>query len=161
MQSSSGNKTKELSDESFMKLFAVQDQDGPVTKGPRQKQQMSSPVSSIQNDFTRWCFDKVQAIGGISVDTPTFVGFLKEVESPYEVGDYIRTYLGDGKKARVFSREFLERRSRWKNARKDGEGSFEDNLCQPARAVNPNQNDFQEVKVIVIYHVNDCYCFCV
>jgi len=146
-QASSGKKTKELSDESFMKLFAVQDQEGPLPKGPRQKPQISSPVSSIQDDFTRWCFEKVQAIGGGVVDIPTFVGFLKEVESPYEVGDYVRSYLGDGKEARDFSREFLERRSRWKNARKDGGGSFEDNLCRPASAVNPNQNDFQEVKV--------------
>jgi len=103
--------------------------------------------SGMQDDFTKWCFESLQAMGG-NVDVPTFVGFLKEVESPYEVSDYVRSYLGDGREAREFGREFLERRSRWKNARRgghDGEAT-EDNLCRPASAVNPNQNDFQEVK---------------
>jgi PERQ amino acid-rich with GYF domain-containing protein len=134
-----------------MKLFNVQDRQSEIgsspNKGSRGGKQPAHPTpnSGPQDDFTRWCFEKVQAIGG-SVDIPTFVAFLKEVESPYEVGDYVRSYLGDGKEAREFSRDFLERRSRWKNARKDGGGSLEDNLCRPASAVNPNSNDFQEVK---------------
>jgi len=145
-----------MSEDPFLKLFSVQDRQSessgsgpsPAKSGNRSgKQQVhSSPNSGPQDDFTRWCFEKVQTIGG-SVDIPTFVGFLKEVESPFEVGDYVRSYLGDGKEARDFSREFLERRSKWKNSRKDGGGSLEDNLCRPASAVNPNSNDFQEVKV--------------
>jgi len=124
--------------EEFMKLFHnSQQEQNSGNKKP----------SGTQDDFTKWCFESLQAMGG-NVDVPTFIGFLKEVESPYEVSDYVRSYLGDGREAREFSREFLERRSRWKNARKgrdDGEVA-EDNLCRPASAVNPNSNDFQEVK---------------
>lgn len=152
---SGGKKGKDSSttDDSFMKLFALQQEggEGPSSKGGRSKGQVqNSPGSGGPPDeFTRWCSDRIQAIASGSVDIPTFVSFLKEVESPYEVGDYVRSYLGDGKEAKEFSREFLERRSRWKNARKEGgsSGGFEDNLCRPASAINPNSNDFQEVKV--------------
>lgn len=132
-----GKRIKESSEDQFMQLFQIS-----------KEQNSSIQKSGNQDEFTKWCFESLQAMGG-NVDIPTFVGFLKEVESPYEVSDYVRSYLGDGREAREFSREFLERRSRWKNARRgrdDGEG-FEDNLCRPASAVNPNQNDFQEVKV--------------
>jgi PERQ amino acid-rich with GYF domain-containing protein len=146
-QSSGGKKTKEMSEDAFMKMFSVQDNEiGGPGKSPRPKTQGMGGGSN--DEFTRWCSDRIQAIASGSVDIPTFVSFLKEVESPYDVGDYVRSYLGDGKEAKEFSREFLERRSRWKNACKTGGGSIEDNLCRPASAVNPNSNDFQEVKVI-------------
>lgn len=45
---------------------------------------------------------------------PTFVSFLKEVESPYEVHDYIRAYLGDTPEAKEFAKQFLERRAKQK-----------------------------------------------
>ena len=45
---------------------------------------------------------------------PTFVSFLKEVESPYEVHDYIRAYLGDTSEAKEFAKQFLERRAKQK-----------------------------------------------
>nr|XP_014346128.1 PREDICTED: PERQ amino acid-rich with GYF domain-containing protein 1 [Latimeria chalumnae] len=45
---------------------------------------------------------------------PTFVSFLKEVESPYDVHDYIRSYLGDTLEAKEFAKQFLERRAKQK-----------------------------------------------
>lgn len=42
-----------------------------------------------QDEFTRWCYSAVEAIGN-NVDIPVFISFLKEVESPYEVNDYVR-----------------------------------------------------------------------
>jgi PERQ amino acid-rich with GYF domain-containing protein len=163
---SSGKKTKELSEDSFMKLFSLQQQQGgdsssagggdsssssSSNKTRPNKNQQQQPQQST-DEFTKWASDRIQVIASGSVDIPTFVSFLKEVESPYEVGDYVRSYLGDGKEAKEFSREFLERRSRWKNARKEGGAGgsgrdFEDNLCRPASAINPNSNEFQEVKV--------------
>lgn len=38
-----------------------------------------------------------------------------DVESPYEVHDYVRSYLGEGKDAIEFGKQFLERRSKYKN----------------------------------------------
>lgn len=43
---------------------------------------------------------------------PTFASFLKEVESPYEVHDYVRAYLGDTPEAKDFAKQFLERRAK-------------------------------------------------
>lgn len=48
------------------------------------------------------------------ITVPTFVSFLKEVESPYEVHDYIRAYLGDTSEAKEFAKQFLERRAKQK-----------------------------------------------
>lgn len=48
------------------------------------------------------------------IAVPTFVSFLKEVESPYEVHDYIRAYLGDTSEAKEFAKQFLERRAKQK-----------------------------------------------
>lgn len=135
-----GKRTKDSTEDQFMQLFQIASKE--------QHSSSSLKQSGNQDEFTKWCFESLQAMGG-NVDIPTFVGFLKEVESPYEVSDYVKSYLGDGREAKEFAREFLERRSKWKNARrgKDGGEGFEDNLCRPASAVNPNQNDFQEVKV--------------
>lgn len=43
---------------------------------------------------------------------PTVVAFLKEVESPYDVHDCIRSYLGDTLEAKEFAKQFLERRAK-------------------------------------------------
>lgn len=69
---------------------------------------------------------------------------LEWIEYPRQVAFLYRSYLGDGREAREFAKDFLERRSRWRNANK---GGFEDNLCRPASAINPTNSDFQEVKV--------------
>lgn len=76
---------------------------------------------------------------------PTFVTFLAEVESPYEVHDYIRSYLGDSKEVKEFAKQYLERRSKARNAQKERE--VEDDILAPAPAVNPTTSEFQEVKV--------------
>ena len=36
-------------------------------------------------------------IAFIQVDIPTFLGFLMDIESPYEVHDYIKSYVGEEK----------------------------------------------------------------
>lgn len=71
--------------------------------------------------------------------------FLSEVESPYEVHDYIRSYLGDSKEVKEFAKQYLERRSKARNAQKERE--VEDDILAPAPAVNPTSTEFQEVKV--------------
>lgn len=43
---------------------------------------------------------------------PTFASFLKEVDSPYEVHDYVRAYLGETIQAKDFASQFLERRAK-------------------------------------------------
>ena len=47
----------------------------------------------------------------LCVAVPVFVNFLKDVESPYEVRDYVKSYLGEGKDCKQFAEDFLEKRS--------------------------------------------------
>ncbi|XP_038216854.1 GRB10-interacting GYF protein 2 isoform X2 [Zerene cesonia] len=96
-------------------------------------------------EFETWCS---QALGSWSskIDVPTFVGFLKDIESPYEVKDYVKCYLGESKDSSDFARQFLERRSKLLRV---GMVTPSDDLCSPALAINPRNtstSDYQEVK---------------
>ncbi|KAF7254371.1 GRB10-interacting GYF protein 2 [Varanus komodoensis] len=72
-------------------------------------------VNKSQDGFTQWCEQMLHALNTANnLDVPTFVSFLKEVESPYEVHDYIRAYLGDTPEAKEFAKQFLERRAKQK-----------------------------------------------
>uniref|UniRef100_A0A8C8VGM4 GRB10 interacting GYF protein 1 n=1 Tax=Pelusios castaneus TaxID=367368 RepID=A0A8C8VGM4_9SAUR len=68
-----------------------------------------------QDGFTQWCEQMLHALStSSSLDVPTVVAFLKEMESPYDVHDFIRSYLGDTLEAKEFARQFLERRAKQK-----------------------------------------------
>uniref|UniRef100_A0A8C0LIS3 GRB10 interacting GYF protein 2 n=1 Tax=Canis lupus dingo TaxID=286419 RepID=A0A8C0LIS3_CANLU len=74
-------------------------------------------VNKAQDGFTQWCEQMLHALNTANnLDVPTFVSFLKEVESPYEVHDYIRAYLGDTSEAKEFAKQFLERRAKQKDS---------------------------------------------
>ncbi|XP_072514381.1 GRB10-interacting GYF protein 1 isoform X5 [Salminus brasiliensis] len=72
-----------------------------------------------QDGFTTWCEQMLHALSAStnnssSLDVATIVTYLKEVESPYEVHDFIRSYLGDTVEAKEFAKQFLERRAKQK-----------------------------------------------
>ncbi|XP_041707033.2 GRB10-interacting GYF protein 1-like isoform X2 [Coregonus clupeaformis] len=74
-----------------------------------------------QDGFTTWCEQMLHALNtsannspSSSLDVTTIVAYLKEVESPYEVHDFIRSYLGDTVEAKEFAKQFLERRAKQK-----------------------------------------------
>merc|ERR1719419_2043537 len=73
------------------------------------------------------------------VDPPTFIAFLMDVESPYEIQDYVKSYVGETKEALTFAKQFVEKRSKYKQqeikAKKRKEQ--EDALLGPVRALNP------------------------
>ena len=50
----------------------------------------------------------------LSPSAATFISFLLEVDSVYEVHDYIKSYLGETKDAHDFAKQFLERRQKLK-----------------------------------------------
>lgn len=99
------------------------------------------------DEFSQWCHKALASLQP-PVDIPTFVGFLRDIESPYEVKDYVRQYLGEGEGYSDFARQFLERRSKWRSERRSKPAA--DDMCAPAPAVNPtsqqSSHDFQEVK---------------
>ena len=87
-----------------------------------------------------------------------------DIESPYEVHDYIKSYVGEEKAQKrwdqnnlkentfvllnfpfSFAVEYLERRSRWKRSLKGG-AAYEDDLTTPAHALTPGaEEEFKEV----------------
>ncbi|XP_028839217.1 GRB10-interacting GYF protein 1 isoform X2 [Denticeps clupeoides] len=72
-----------------------------------------------QDGFTTWSEQMLHALSASvnntsSLDVATIVAYLKEVESPYEVHDFIRSYLGDTVEAKEFAKQFLERRAKQK-----------------------------------------------
>merc|ERR1719225_1154913 len=94
-----------------------------------------------KNDFEEWCSKALQGLQA-QVDIPTFLGFLMDIESPYEVHDYVKSYVGEGKAQKKFAVDYLERRSRWKNSLKSG-AKYEDDLTTPANALTPGDGEFQ------------------
>lgn len=97
------------------------------------------------------------------------MSFLQDIESPFEVKDYIKMYLGklidvskasisikfpsisgESKECLEFSKQFLERRSKQRNQQRLQNAHIDD-MCSPAPAITPSVNsistEFQEVKV--------------
>ncbi|KAM5165418.1 GRB10-interacting GYF protein 2 isoform 1-T3 [Mantella aurantiaca] len=72
-------------------------------------------ATKCSDGFTQWCEQTLHALSTAhNLDVHTFVSFLREVESPYEVHDYVCEYLGDTPEAKDFSKQFLERRNKQK-----------------------------------------------
>merc|ERR1719285_1351255 len=92
-----------------------------------------------KNEFEDWCTSRLQAMQA-QVDIPTFLGFLMDIESPYEVHDYIKSYVGEEKAQKKFAVDYLERRSRWKRSLKTG-AAYEDDLTTPANALIPGDTE--------------------
>ncbi|KAJ9599701.1 hypothetical protein L9F63_026450, partial [Diploptera punctata] len=101
----------------------------------------TSPLLTYAISCNGAAFEHAAYVGN---KVPTFVGFLRDIESPYEVKEYVKEYLGEGKEVQEFAKQFLERRSKWRSAQKAV--PQEDDMCAPAPAVNPLNSDFQEVK---------------
>ncbi|XP_072266218.1 GRB10-interacting GYF protein 2 [Pyxicephalus adspersus] len=72
-------------------------------------------ATKCADGFTQWCEQTLHALSTAhNLDVHTFVSFLREVESPYEVHDYVCEYLGDTPEAKDFSKQFIERRNKLK-----------------------------------------------
>lgn len=97
-----------------------------------------------QDEFISWCYKTLENMS-TNVDIPTFVTFLKDVDSALDVKEYCKEYLGDTSATQQFASNFLEKRRLFKpknNAHKD-------DMCSPAPAITPSlqhSTEFQEVK---------------
>lgn len=67
------------------------------------------------------------------------MNFLAGLESPFEIEDYVKMYLGDSIENTLFTRKFLERRSLYRKATKIVE--IDDDLCAPPKAINPGSHE--------------------
>lgn len=59
-----------------------------------------------------------------------------------------RSFQGETKECTEFAKQFLERRSKYKNQQRAANAHIDD-MCSPAPAITPS-NDFQEVKVSLL-----------
>ncbi|XP_025082819.1 GRB10-interacting GYF protein 2-like isoform X1 [Pomacea canaliculata] len=101
-------------------------------------QRLFQQPAQKKDDFTVWCEAFLQGMD-VTVDIETFVSFLQAVESPYEVHDYVRNYLGEGKDAKEFAKQFLEKRSQFKNKARMEKRQEEESIWGPAPAVTPRE----------------------
>ncbi|XP_031571822.1 GRB10-interacting GYF protein 2-like isoform X2 [Actinia tenebrosa] len=83
-----------------------------TTKDEENIRRIFQQQSSASDEFARWFEKSLKALKVTSIDIPTFFAFLQEIESPYEVHDYVKSYIGDNKEANEFARDFIEQRKR-------------------------------------------------
>nr|XP_037846358.1 GRB10-interacting GYF protein 1 isoform X2 [Chlorocebus sabaeus] len=90
----------------------------PIRKKTEEEEKLLKLLQGIprpQDGFTQWCEQMLHTLSATgSLDVPMAVAILKEVESPYDVHDYIRSCLGDTLEAKEFAKQFLERRAKQK-----------------------------------------------
>ncbi|KAJ7325036.1 hypothetical protein JRQ81_018056 [Phrynocephalus forsythii] len=106
---------KNKSNASISKSIGVTSRQNKKVEEEEKLLKLFQGVNKAQDGFTQWCEQMLHALNTANnLDVPTFVSFLKEVESPYEVHDYIRAYLGDTPEAKEFAKQFLDRRAKQK-----------------------------------------------
>uniref|UniRef100_A0A671N4L9 PERQ amino acid-rich with GYF domain-containing protein 2-like n=1 Tax=Sinocyclocheilus anshuiensis TaxID=1608454 RepID=A0A671N4L9_9TELE len=106
-----------------------------------------------QDGFMQWCEQILHTLNTANnLDVPTFASFLKEVDSPYEVHEYVRAYLGDTPQAKDFAKQFLERRAKQNaNQQKPQQGQQQKQqdsvwgLSQVSQSVLHQQQRFETV----------------
>lgn len=74
---------------------------------------------------------------------PTFVSFLRDVESPYDVQDYVKSYLGETAKSMQFAKDFIEKRSVAK--KKQAQQRLEDEVSRAVVSVTSCSCDMSRV----------------
>jgi len=116
------------------------------SKTKKEEQQVMKLFSNgpATDEFTEWCTIALKKLNS-TVDIPTFISFLRDIESALEVRDYCREYLGDGPTTQQFAAQFLEKR----RMIKPKIATQKDDMSSPAPAITPSTQhctDFQEVK---------------
>ncbi|XP_053163952.1 GRB10-interacting GYF protein 2 isoform X2 [Hemicordylus capensis] len=106
---------KNKSNASISKSIGVTSRQNKKVEEEEKLLKLFQGVNKAPDGFTQWCEQMLHALNTANnLDVPTFVSFLKEVDSPYEVHDYIKAYLGDTPEAKEFAKQFLERRAKQK-----------------------------------------------
>jgi len=77
--------------------------------------------NNCNDEFSQWCCKHLATLNKNTIDIPTFVTFLKDVESEYEVKDYIQNYLGDNKEVREFIKQFFDKRLKIQNKQRSSD----------------------------------------
>ncbi|RNA41210.1 PERQ amino acid-rich with GYF domain-containing 2 isoform X1, partial [Brachionus plicatilis] len=66
---------------------------------------------TISEEFMKWCHDQLKDFQADCkpkhLHIPTFVNFLREIETCAEIEDYVINYLGESKQAKDFAQQFF------------------------------------------------------
>uniref|UniRef100_A0A0K8VHJ1 PERQ amino acid-rich with GYF domain-containing protein CG11148 n=1 Tax=Bactrocera latifrons TaxID=174628 RepID=A0A0K8VHJ1_BACLA len=116
----------------------------PSNNGSSRATAPNNKRDDYETEFIAWCTKSLNNMN-TKLDVPTFVTFLRDLESPYEVRDYIRMYLGENKESTDFGKQFLERRSKYKNLQR-AQNAHNDDMCKPAPAITPSGNETSDNK---------------
>lgn len=89
---------------------------------------------------------------------PTFVTFLRDIESGMDVREYCKEYLGEGPAMQQFASDFLEKRRFYKQR----SSQHKDDMCvaPTITASSQHSNEFQEVKVMMCEYFFKFWNFC-
>jgi len=72
-------------------------------------------VTQVEDPLLAWARIELENIPNhTTVDIPTFVGFLRDLEQDFQVEDYARDFLGSGKGVLQFAQRFIEMRRKLK-----------------------------------------------
>ncbi|PIO54634.1 hypothetical protein TELCIR_23997, partial [Teladorsagia circumcincta] len=69
--------------------------------------------------FLEWVVQRLKELNS-TVEAEVLAMFIEGVENPDEVEDYVMGYLGDSKAVKEFVREFLLKRSDFRNRKQHG-----------------------------------------
>ncbi|XP_030747208.1 GIGYF family protein CG11148 isoform X2 [Sitophilus oryzae] len=124
------------------KQAAAPKQQKAKTKREETGSKKNNHNNNIDDEFTNWCYKALENLSS-NIDVPTFVNFLRDIESAFEVREYCKEYLGENNSTYQFANSFLEKRRSFKSRE-----SQKDDMCSPAPAITPahHNTEFQEVK---------------
>ncbi|KAJ1370042.1 hypothetical protein KIN20_031674 [Parelaphostrongylus tenuis] len=95
------------------------------------------------NVFIEWVVQRLKQLSS-SVEADVLARFIEGVENPDEVEDYVMGYLGDSKTVKEFVREFLQKRSDFRNR---GQHAVKDDLSSARGApLSGNGSGFSVVQ---------------
>nr|CAH7747202.1 unnamed protein product [Callosobruchus chinensis] len=150
---SKSNSTNNFQQQQQQQQAAKQKQQQQQAKAKAKKEEAAKANHNNNNgpasdEFTTWCYKTLSNIS-TNVDIPTFVSFLRDIESAFDVREYCKEYLGESGATHQFASSFLERRRQCRPQRRD---QHKDDMCVPAPAITPQgghttgMGEFQEVK---------------
>lgn len=85
-----------------------------------------------EGELIDWMVAQIRRLNS-GIDAFTLAAFLKDIESPHEVEDYVISYFGDCAEARTFMQTFLEKRCEIKSSKT--KSTQRDDLATPAPAL--------------------------
>ncbi|KAG5671077.1 hypothetical protein PVAND_001291 [Polypedilum vanderplanki] len=99
--------------------------------------------TSEERELHNWCVETLMKLNP-NIDIPAFTIFLRSIESPFELEDYVKAYFGDTGESKKFLDKYLKYRSTIVT-NKTKHQELDDDLCVPAKAINPTSSSASSI----------------